>query len=541
MNQKPFCLDVGAVKKEGFESWSSQFSWPVPFLFYQDVFQDLFLQYLARIREKSSQRPFLADLLTICHKLTFEYSVMLYCAKVIQSLRAEGLPLSYSELSTHYKGLIEEGKPTAHTADILYGGHSQNGLLIRIKRYLRNWAKGWLYGGTHFLRFARTDRVMAVFQPNDLCREYLRGNKRKLIFLDLAELLANRPVSLEKGMASELEALCEQIVADVCAIAQKREIHLNKSHLDYVMDTARKQIMGCAQDYLAVQANIENYQPLHLFTGCIGGYYRRLVSAVVQSQGGEVTSFEHGGSTWHLYRHEVNNPYYIFNNMAAVSQYGLYNEAPIPNVQAAVLKSPMLEQTKFQLFSVQSEAYSSLSKFMQRQKLPSRVKTVMVMGTCFIGDRISLDYMPDVIRLDLEWRILQTLRRGGYKIIYKQHPGGVLNSPLYSSDETLTVSREPFENVMDQADAYLFYQSASTTLSYALCTKKPVIIIEPEDRQWGDDYALLAKRGILIKSTIDSANRLQFNENDLLEALSRPLEEPNNDFVMKYYFPKALR
>ncbi|HEC65179.1 MAG TPA: hypothetical protein ENI23_07795 [bacterium] len=144
--------------------------------------------------------------------------------------------------------------------------------------------------------------------------------------------------------------------------------------------------------------------------------------------------------------------------------------------------------------------------------------------------------LPQLMQIDLELRIVNILKKAGYKVIYKNHPDGNLSDSIidFFGSNVQTVS-ERLEEVMSHADAFLFYHSRSTTFGQALCTNKPIIYINGGWEDWLPEiYELIVKRCCIVSAHFDERNRLIINEEELLDALARKPVEPNFEFANSY-------
>ena len=80
----------------------------------------------------------------------------------------------------------------------------------------------------------------------------------------------------------------------------------------------------------------------------------------------------------------------------------------------------------------------------------------------------------------LEWhlRLLKSLRDANYNIISKRHPKGFLsNIKLFDGIANEELIDGSFTDLMEIADAFVFDFAASAFME-ALCTNKPVVLIE---------------------------------------------------------------
>ncbi len=150
--------------------------------------------------------------------------------------------------------------------------------------------------------------------------------------------------------------------------------------------------------------------------------------------------------------------------------------------------------------------------------------------------RLSFLFWPYQLALTLRLGLL--CRRLGVTAVLKRHPDRLTESMgVYDAhfDQLLAA---PFEEVCSQADAFIFPSIASTTFAVALLTNRPVIFFETALLDvWEELHAPLKKRCRVIPAWTDEEDRLVFDEKALADALRRPPEAPDTQFLEEYLFP----
>ncbi|MGQ0645171.1 MAG: hypothetical protein ACT4O3_06725 [Elusimicrobiota bacterium] len=534
MTRSPFFVDVASVLAGGdLDEWQSSFRWPVPFRVYQDIFMELIGLFRDEIDARPGGDRAGRDLLMITYKIAADMANLYYCRQIVEKVRQAGGEIRFSETSTHYRGLTESGRPVRPVNDVIFGTPAYSSSWRGLHRRVRNFAKSMVYSGPGW--FSNGKSVLA-FQTNTLCEAYVKHLGRRVRFSDAADILASDPEqALDPNLRQVVEELAMRLVPGIVRTAGRHGVSLTPALMGYINDVTRLQLEGAARDYAAARGRLVGRKPVHLFTGCVGGYYRRTLSAAVRSAGGTVTSFEHGGFTWHGYGHEGVLPMYLFNNFATTDAYGVHSDgvaARIRNLFTADRPSP---GERPYVFAVEDGAYARIWRRRGGNPPAKTIRSVMLVGSCFMGEKVLMDYVPDLIRLDLELRILKTLSHAGHRVLYKQHPGSALDGALlpFNRDD-VTVVTDPFEAVMDEADAYVFALSATSTFAPALCTRKPVVYLHADERNWEDDLSCLAARCRIVPTWTDDRNRVLFDENTLVEAVARKADEPDDTFARKW-------
>ena len=145
-------------------------------------------------------------------------------------------------------------------------------------------------------------------------------------------------------------------------------------------------------------------------------------------------------------------------------------------------------------------------------------------------------------RLDLELRVINLLKKHGFKVIYKMHPErqheveGIFDGLV---DRIIT---KPFEKVYKEADALFFGYGNSTTFGFALGTNRPLFLIDIENTNWNPEvHELLSRRCIIVPAKFDEKNRIQFDEGYFLEKLGQKPEMPDFAYVEKFMIPTNFK
>ncbi len=94
----------------------------------------------------------------------------------------------------------------------------------------------------------------------------------------------------------------------------------------------------------------------------------------------------------------------------------------------------------------------------------------------------------------------------------------------------------------NQADAFLFYHTITTTSGQTLSTNKPIIYINGGWEKWVPEvFESFSKRCFIVSAHFDERNRLMINEKVLIRALSREPTEPDTEFIERYMLPEGVK
>ena len=145
------------------------------------------------------------------------------------------------------------------------------------------------------------------------------------------------------------------------------------------------------------------------------------------------------------------------------------------------------------------------------------------------------------MRLDLELRVVDVLKKSNYYVIYKPHPDRTEEAKgIFEGRVDEVLYKGYFENFLDAADAFIFGSIRTTAFSFALCTKKPIIFFQMAEepfKPFSEPMEPLKKRCTFIHTKFDNRNRIIFDKRELLDALAKRPAAPDNEFIERYMFP----
>jgi hypothetical protein len=143
---------------------------------------------------------------------------------------------------------------------------------------------------------------------------------------------------------------------------------------------------------------------------------------------------------------------------------------------------------------------------------PVAIRRVMYVTTAFVGETCYpiQPLMPDPIYADWQGRLIDGLSAQGFEVLVKQHPQGLTRGKPLVMSERGTYLTGTFDQVIDQADAFVFDYPATTSLWEALCTAKPVLFVDLGLADWEPEVrALFERRCAVVRGAFDRDNRPQ--------------------------------
>ncbi|RLJ04178.1 MAG: hypothetical protein DRP08_02280, partial [Candidatus Aenigmatarchaeota archaeon] len=266
-----------------------------------------------------------------------------------------------------------------------------------------------------------------------------------------------------------------------------------------------------------------------------GQILNKLVAHALNRKGAKTVAFHHGNHMGGTGERAM-----VYNGPSSCSEFVCPTSECADSIRSMYKQMKISKYKKPKFTSTETKYYCKVWEESQAFSFPERIETVMIMGYPMTPIRY-FDYpgLYFYFQLDLELRLVSLLKLHGFKVLYKIHPevtNEVKDIFMPLCDKILFA---PFENVWHEADALIAKYSASTTFGFALCTNRPIFFIDLEklDYWHPEHYEKLRKRCHMIDAWTNEQNRIEFDEDKLLEGLSSKQEYPDFSYIKKYMFP----
>jgi len=533
MDNNTFATDIPSILDYGIEKWQKDFFWPVSHQEYAALESRVENIFKEHIRKYQGEQ--ISSLLLVNYLLFLEYSNLLHALKVIQQLNKLGKKPLYSDSSLYYKGLIENGCPLRDffpIADIPSKSQFRYQLSI-----IKQLALSMKYNRGRFGIRKKGMPVVALQPLTPLSKEYVRKSAEWASLTRSHEWFRGTDSPQPSSdLSGDIEEMLDRLLPELRKVAEKESIEISDEHINFLKSISKARLQKAAQDFARVKSKVERRSPFSLLTPTGGKYFNRLLSLAVRQQGGEVTGFVHGSETFRWIQ-----DLYPWLELSTIDRFMVYSEHSIELVKKLCAIYPPLQEKEVEIEVQETNFFSKIWQEKQRSNLPPRIKSVMLIGYPYTSEVRRKHLLLDIAYLDVEMRIVRILKKAGYKVLYKKHPEAQLPSKIidFFASQGEVVS-EPFEEVMDVADTYLFHDTSTTTFAPAVCSNRPIIYIQGPWENWFPEvYELIRKRCRIIVGEFDQRNRLLFDEQKVLDALAKPPEEPDREFAERYLFPQT--
>ncbi len=271
----------------------------------------------------------------------------------------------------------------------------------------------------------------------------------------------------------------------------------------------------------------------HLLCNEPASLLHRTVSHAAISNGARVVAFAHG-----------NDPGLLRNRMTPYVQWANCDEFVCPSRGAIELHrdmhvaSGMVEARDVRFEKNSDTQFRRWHEAMAQQYHNGSVKSVMVIGFPMNPRRYVLsqgDFF--VFQIELELQTIRALRTAGFTTIYKMHPERIAEARGIYESECDEIVVEPFERCWSKADAFVFSSVTSSTFGFAVCTPRPIAVVDLDGQRWNPRIIdSLSRRCSMIPARFGTGNRPKL-ETDALVSAMRTEKRRDDTYVRDFLYP----
>jgi len=534
-----FPVDIFSVKEYGIDRWQKEFSWPVSDEDYVTLCRDIEEMLITKINAYPED---ISDLLLVLSSLRSEFWHFIHAVDVFNRLSEKNTEMLYSEKTLWYKDV-------APAMPIDINAVMDNNAAIKFNAPVS--PKTRLYKLLNSVRLNKNIFKLIGSEGNGtaevymysslLARKYIKSLPYNLRFtLQQDWLPKSTSCSLPHRLIEAIDHLSKDIKDELITIVEKNRINLSGVYIDHLERMTKYMLTRAAEMITLAQEGIRGKRRTLLFVPGFADFFSRALYLVFRKQGGKVISFVHGGNVA-LY----DAPTFGFSEFAFSDEFITYvwnNNSYFEKIRDS---NPVLKNNKTTFKSCDSDQFSKVWLKNRIHPIPQKIKRILIVGYPYAPWRryhVAGGFWP--MRLDLELRVADALKKAGYYVIYKPHPDRIDEARgIFDGRVDKVLYDGYFEGSMNAADAFLFGSIRTTAFPFALCTNKPVIAFKMDKesfKPFTEPMGLLEKRCIFIGARFDGRNRIVFDERELLGALDSAPEAPNTEFIERYMIPNKI-
>ena len=519
-----FASDIYAVKRIGLDKWQNNLSLPISDAEYSC--DEMFIWGLFDGLHASLDAPDRALILSDSHFVVFLINYI-HAEAVKAFCISNKVELCLGPLANKY--YVPKWAELSHQFDNQLQCGYRQGIVRKSRRFFKNIV---FNGG-----MSRIDIISTYMKPTAVGLgsasrwkiEYANKNKIKIDHADLAGLLCGGNLvkfTLSPSLRTSIDQFIEKM-ALYCRV--KYSISLDQKQICNCWHERLKKLGGVYQQVidkkkLPAQVLITGASlPLH-----------RIVGHAFEARGKQNIVFHHGNGMG-----GIAIPRVAYVDGSSGSTYVCPTLQCAKAYQRNYLESGISKHRRTSFQSLNTGYYESLYRQSMKVSYPSKIRSVMIMGYPMNVNRGTVSGQFFASHLDLEIRLIKSIKAAGYKVYYKIHPDRKMEALDIFEPICDRVLSDPFEDVWKETDALLFKYTTSTTFGHALCTNRPIIWIDKEKDYWDpEQHDLLSRRCIVIPASVSEDGRIHYQEDTLFDALSKKPAIPDFSYVRKYMFPQ---
>lgn len=342
----------------------------------------------------------------------------------------------------------------------------------------------------HLLRSEAIGRAIGFRQASSILE---RAPRREARIDATAESLAQRSAAALVGALALPSGIASRLGAAILAVARPRfaEAIATLERLRRIADL-----------------------PSKIWSGSAGYWPSRAIGLEVLRRGGTVTRFDHGGALGVRREHTA----------AALTEFVGTSDMVLPTAPIAE-RFRRLGQTAADSPIPWPRAHGGRGdptyRAALRPRAPARTRRVLYGTPPHVGARgMFPPIFPDAVGLELQMRLVRLLKSLPVELILRPHPEGLRGGRLNPLTALHPCAALPYEDLLPSADVLLFDHVATTTFTVALCTDRPIVMLDYGVKFFQDDIeALLDRRCARIAVSYDERNLPQVDRAELAAVL----------------------
>jgi hypothetical protein len=290
-----------------------------------------------------------------------------------------------------------------------------------------------------------------------------------------------------------------------------------KDYLSYAVHTCTRKIAEMQTAFKAVRK-----LPMHALNATGGNLAAGLLANEILRRGGEVTGFDHTTGRGL----ERNVEYTVLLEAVFTSKFVVSTE------KAAVMFNRLcperLLHPRHSCKIVGGTGYPTIRSLDFNKRIENanpKLPRVTYASPQFRGiKQANPPTTADPVQLDWELRLVDILQKLPIKLICRPHPEGLFQGKPHPLAKVAKTSEHVFEDLISETDVFLFDWFRTSTLWAALCTDKPIIMIELGysylDAFFTDEIRdAIQQRMRFVRAGMDERNRVVIDRDILADAI----------------------
>lgn len=353
-----------------------------------------------------------------------------------------------------------------------------------------------------------------TFSENELSKNFLKN--KKYLKININTLF---PIILDENKKNKNIAI--EMINLLAYDLLKNNINLNNYQIKSLANICNLYINRLFNN---IEINYINKEFKNCFISNSQNYYNRLISFMLKDKALTFNGFDHGGEKifYNNFGYYENELEYVNNYFVSSSQYSNYlNKINKNNVKINIIKS---------------EYNNTL--FNNHFKNKNNNHNIIILNSSIDGESTGNIYQQttDDINKTILLIKIRKLLRTKYNFKIKTHPKSrinILKNKLFNKKEFSNLS---LSSLFEKNDIFIF-DYLGTTLKECLCAGKEIIFFDHGIYHYNSSFFDELSEVIHIIPIQYNENKLNFEKDDLFEAIENPKTDKKKkfDFINKYY------
>ena len=541
MQKKILPIDIPSISPNNLNDFINDFSWCTPYRDYNFISTNL-LDAMVSIVSKLSSDPMIRDCYCIkLNDICLDLSRVAMAAVDVNNIRQRTIIPVYCNMTSPlfaflYTGICNESDNNNLSVPVIFS-------LEKIRNFMRQIRRNYK------MLTIKGDKRFDLIGTNILLNEYLEESPLTAVTL-CPELYIRNSVNeqLPVHLMDIIQFIVNRFMEVFGASTESNKDVLERVH-NLSKDFVFKHMQHVYKDMkLLLSSDIIPHKADVLISGT-PKYLGRLISSYYKSYGKKVYRFTHGGD-----RAFNDDPTWALKELMFCDEYFCHGEGEAQNIKMRLKEKRIvsLYAENIELIGLGSKGHQYLNhrmeKFHAGASRKIKTKNILYVADAYLGEHY-MDFqgckVGDISYFEWQVWLINTLKRIGYKVVTKFHPGGFFTKNQLLQrycDKNLFGPKKTqlnFEHFYEQYSPEVFlFDSVETAFFDSLCAVEGLVLIDTGIREFDKNSINdLKERCSIVSCYFDDKNRIRCKESDLKDAIEKQSESKgcSEYFFKKYY------
>ncbi|MBT5665256.1 MAG: hypothetical protein HOJ06_07955 [Rhodospirillaceae bacterium] len=248
-----------------------------------------------------------------------------------------------------------------------------------------------------------------------------------------------------------------------------------------------------------------------------GGYWPgRALSIEVLRRGGAVRRFDHGGGMG------LNSlaPLWATTELLVSSQFSLPTRRLAERAESSGVRNFLRKGQSLDIDGGDGDPLHRAASRIARKAAPGQLRVTYTPPLLTGFQQHLPPLLPDLISLDWQMRFAKKLKTLPIQLMCRPHPEGLFKNKPHPLAAITPLSSNVFEDLIADTDVFVFEYIQSTAFYEALCTDRPIVLIDfGLPIYQGKARAMLEARCRIMPARFDDRNRPHIDTDQLETAI----------------------